>query len=74
MSERLQALIHKLRSEHPEHTPEERDRAHDIWRNTSEGLVAIIRDPRLGVPPSERSWELSRAILLDEIASRMIQK
>ena len=50
-------------------TLEQQDADHRAWRDTNDGLVAIIKDHRLGIPPSERTWEIRRAIILDEITA-----
>ena len=55
-------------------TIEQQDADHDAWRRTNEGLVEIIRDPRLGIPPTQRSWELRREMLLESIQARKEQK
>jgi len=69
-SDRLQAMVQRLRAENPEKTPEQLDAEHDAWRNTNDGLAAIIKRPNLGKPPSERTWPERRAIILEEIELR----
>jgi hypothetical protein len=47
-------------------TPEQQDRAHAAWM-ASGGTFDALRNPNLAIPPSQRTVDVQREILIDRI-------
>ncbi len=61
------SLAQTLRQRLAPKTPQEQDAEHIKWINTNDGLAEVIKFPTLGILPSERTGEQSRAILIHNI-------
>jgi len=60
-------LTDQLRAKLAPKTPKQQDVEHSAWRDTNEGLVEIIKLPVLGIPPSRRTIEDNRDVLIHKI-------
>jgi len=62
LRDRVNAILNRNRRSN-----EEIDAEHRAWIETDAGLVEIIKNPVLGIAPSERSVEQNRDLLIAKI-------
>jgi len=48
-------------------TPKQLDDEHSDWIQTDAGLIDIIKQPILGIPPSKRTVDDNRELLINKI-------
>ena len=53
--------------DHKKTTPAQRDQAHAQWLETPESIVEIIQNYRLAIPPSQRTQDDNRDILMQQL-------
>ena len=61
-----QQLIQRMKN-NADAALQQRDAEHINWIHTNDGLAEVIKFPTLGIVPSERTGEQSRAILIHNI-------
>jgi hypothetical protein len=48
-------------------TPEQRDAEHAVWLQEPSSIIDILRQPLLGIKPSERSVDDNRTLLIQKL-------
>ena len=52
-------------------TMEQKDAEHQAWIETPESILDILQQPILGIPPSKRSTDDHRDLLIENLKKRL---